>query len=141
MNRKLFLNRYFLYLALSFLTVPIVIFIFKSIHPKNLAAIFAGGTFLSLSLFVILSEFKNNKKKIIFSLSFWGAFAFMLVFSLPMLFTRIMNYDMAFENLEILSMPAPIFHKASNTGFLIMMFLFFLNWILEFKNKKALLNQ
>ena len=141
MNKKLFLNRYLLYVILSFLTVPIVIFIFKSIQPKNLAAIFAGSTFLSLSLFVIFYEFTINKAKIIFSLSFWGAFLFMMIFSIPMLFTRIMNYDTAFENLEILLMPAPIFHKASNTGFLIMMGLFFINWILELKKKKALLNQ
>lgn len=141
MHKNLLLNRFLLYLILSFLTVPLVISIFKGIHPKNLAAIFAGSTFLCLSLFVIISEFNFDKTKIIFSLSFWGAFLFMLIFSIPMLFTRIMNYDTAFENLEILMMPAPVFHKASNTGFLIMIGLFFINWILEIKKKKALSNQ
>lgn len=140
MRTKLFLNRYLLYLVLSILTVPIVILIFKNIQPKNQAAIFAGSTFLSLSLFVIFFEFAINKTKIIFSISFWGAFLFMMIFSIPMLLTRLMNYHIAFENLEILLMPAPVFHKASNTGFLVMMGLFFINWILEFKKKKALLN-
>lgn len=136
MRTKLFLNRYLLYFVLSVITVPIVILIFKNIQPKNQAAVFAGSTFLSLSLFVIFFEFAINKTKIIFSISFWGAFLFMMIFSIPMLLTRIMNYHIAFENLEILLMPAPVFHKASNTGFLVMMGLFFINWLLEFKKKK-----
>lgn len=140
MLTKNLLNRHLLYILLSLLVVPIVIFIFKNIQPKNLAAIFAGTTFLSLSLFVVIFEFQASKSKIVASYSFWGAFLFMLLFSIPMLSVRIMNYEIAFENLEILFMPATDFHRASNTGFLIMMGLFCINWILEIKKNKALPN-
>lgn len=134
MKKKSYLNVHLLYLLLCFLTVPTVIAIFKNIHPKNIAAIYAGSVFVGLSLSVIFMEFHLKRKLLIFSPSFWGALLFMLVFSLPMLVTRALNFNVAFENLEILFMNAQQFHKISNYGFIFMSIVFLFDWFIRAKN-------
>lgn len=137
MTKKPYLNIHLLYLLLSFLTVPTVIAIFKNIHPKNIAAIYAGSVFVLLSLSVIFMEFHKRRKLLILSLSFWGAFLFMLLFSLPMLITRVLNFHIDFENLEILYMNAQQFHKVSNYGFIMMTIIFLFDWFKHVKSGSA----
>lgn len=134
MKQSKFLNVNVIYLLISFSIIPIIVLIFKNIHPKNLAAIFAGSVFICTSLIVLLLEFRNNRKKFFSSLSFWGALGFLLFFSLPMFSVRIMNYEIDFENLTILFMPAPQFHKVSNYGFMLMVLFFTLEWFKKIKS-------
>ena len=134
MKQSKFLNVNVIYLLISISIIPIIILIFKNIHPKNLAAIFAGSVFICTSLIILLLEFRNNRKKIFSSFSFWGALGFLLFFSLPMFSVRIMNYEIDFENLTILFMPAPQFHKVSNYGFMLMVLFFTLEWFKKIKS-------
>jgi hypothetical protein len=129
-----FLNVNAIYLLISLSIIPIIILIFKNIHPKNLAALFAGSVFIFTGFIVLFLEFKNNRKKIFSSFSFWGALGFLLFFSLPMFSVRILNYDIDFENLTILFMPAPQFHKVSNYGFMLMVLFFIIEWLKNIKS-------
>lgn len=134
MKQSKFLNVNVIYLLISLSIIPIIILIFKNIHPKNLAALFAGSVFIFTSFIVLFLEFKNNRKKIFSSFSFWGALGFLLFFSLPMFSVRILNYEIDFENLTILFMPAPQFHKVSNYGFMLMVLFFIIEWLKNIKS-------
>ncbi len=134
MKQSKFLNVNAIYLLISLSIIPIIILIFKNIHPKNLAALFAGSVFIFTGFIVLFLEFKNNRKKIFSSFSFWGALGFLLFFSLPMFSVRILNYDIDFENLTILFMPAPQFHKVSNYGFMLMVLFFIIEWLKNIKS-------
>lgn len=128
MNLKPFSSIYLFYLALCALTVPLIIQIFTHVQPKNVAAVCASSTFVLLSLIIIFMEFKKKQNKIICSYSFWGAFVFLTLFSLPMLLIRVLHFNTPFEELKILFLPAPVFHKMANYGFILMVVLIIIQW-------------
>tara|TARA_B110001454_G_scaffold106457_1_gene100186 strand:- start:20143 stop:20550 length:408 start_codon:yes stop_codon:yes gene_type:complete len=115
MNTK---NRYLIYILYFLLTIPAVIFIFKSIEPKQLASLFAAGLFITCSLLPIWGEIKNKTKT---SFVFYAAIGFLVLFSLPMITVRILNYGTDFSQLYVGPLTGPEFHKYSNYGFIILL--------------------
>ncbi|NUM59897.1 MAG: hypothetical protein HUU56_14755 [Bdellovibrionaceae bacterium] len=137
MKKKIF-SRYFFYLICCLLTIPSVILIFTYIQPKNLAAIFAGGLFISLSSGVLAFEFYLNKKQKKISLTLIGTSFFLLLFSLPMFITRMVNFQSEFSTLTVLFIPANQFHRLSNYGFILMVVLILMDWISLIKMSKKI---
>lgn len=106
-------------LIFQLLTVPAVIFIFKFIEPRQIAALLASFTFISFGVFGLFKITKWPAFK--WDILFWLFCIHLLVISLPTLFVRLLNWSSDFATLHIFGIPAPIFHKLSERFAMIMM--------------------
>lgn len=108
-------RRYLIYIIYFLLAIPVVILLFKFIEPKKLASLFAASLFISCSLIVLWSELKSKSVR---SFSFWIALAFLIIFSVPMMVSRLIHYDLDFSEINFGPISGPDFHKYSNYGFM-----------------------
>src|SRR5690606_27832785 len=114
-------------LVYQFVSVPLVILMFKYIEPKKIAAIFASVVFIGFGIFGILKSitWPNYKKEVLF----WLFCLQLVAISLPIFLTRILNWNSDFSTLQIFSIPAADFHKLSERfGLVILVVLLFRLW-------------
>lgn len=98
-------------LIFQLISIPAVVLYFKFIEPKKEAAIYAGVTFL---LFGIFSYFKIlNWPKFGKELLFWLINIHLFLISIPIFVSRLIFWNLDFENIRIFFIPAPYFHSAS----------------------------
>lgn len=127
-------NRYLIYALYFLLTIPAVILLFKLIEPKKLASIFATILFITCSILPLWGELKNKTKN---SFVLFASSGFLVLFSLPMIIVRLLNYDTDFSELNIGPLTGPEFHKYSNYGFIILL----CSTIIDFIQTKRLLQK
>ncbi len=114
MMRKKFL----MFLVLEVLLTLAVIIIFKTIEDRSIAGVIAGSLFLSFGFFIIYSL--TQTKFYMRAFSFYGALVHLGMGAIPLLATRLMNWGIPHEELLILGVPAPIFHKIAEKIFVIL---------------------
>lgn len=129
-------NHYLFYFIYCILVIPSVILIFENIQPKNVAALFAGGLFISCSLLIIIGEYFWERPRWERSLSLWAALIFLGAFSLPMIVMRAVYFSTAFEHLTILFMSAPAFHRNSNFAYIALMICILINYFQKLFSQK-----
>lgn len=97
-----------------------VLVIFKMIEDRQIAATVAGILFVGLPLIIMTKEFFRaqfeSKLWYFLVLQFW------LLFALPILSIRLLNWGVAFEQLSFLGVPGPILHQWSSKSYMVMMF-------------------
>ncbi len=88
---------------------------FSILESKKLAGALAGGYFVisGLAMLALASKWPAKWK----SLTWYMLFVHVFAISLPMLVSRFMQSEMAFEDVRILGMPGPAFHNLSSTVF------------------------
>lgn len=107
-----------LFLALQIMTVPLVMMIFRWIEPRIVAAVLAGAWFCVSSGFIVFRSFCwPHKWK---SPVFWTSLFFSAGIAFPMLTVRAFNWAAPFDQLSVWGIPGPLFHRASNLIFLVM---------------------
>ena len=115
------------YLALQVLVIVSVVLLFKLITEVRLASTLAGILFVILLIALGGYEWKRHgfdrKSFYIGLLQFW------VLFALPILGLRILNWETAFSELSILGVPGPLLHKYANHSYMIMMVLTLWNYI------------
>ena len=107
-------------LIFEILIVAAVPFIFKMIEPKKVAALFAGSLFVTLGVCVIYGSLKYSTLRKTFYTAVGGIHLF--VVSIPMLAARIFFFDTDFNQIQILGMGAPDFHKYSEWVYMALLF-------------------
>lgn len=112
-------KRFYWYLCALVLNIVLVILSFKLIHPKNKAAVVAGLGFVFISVFIMALEWRKGQR--FKSWSFNLATLFLLIFSIPLLGVRALNFDVEFVNLTVWGMSAPMVHGMANVGYLILL--------------------
>lgn len=97
-------------IGLLVLWVIAVIFIFKIISDKQMAALLAGIGFLLLPSLFLYFEFKNEKNKIHVA----ALLLFLFCSAIPIFLLRIFNWGVDFKSLNLLGIPAGALHLSSN---------------------------
>lgn len=105
--------------VLEVLTVLVVPLIFKFIENRTQAGFIAGSVFVFLGAFVVTGGLRGAQ--ILRSPTFAVGCVHLFIVSLPLLITRALNYETSFEDLFILGVPGPLFHRLS-TGLFVVLF-------------------
>lgn len=107
------------FLVLELLAVAIAGLSFAMIESRLIAGFTAGSYFLGSGLYMIFRIVQTGSLwKMLMT---YPLFVHVFAISLPMMVTRALSADQAFESVLILGMPGPVFHKLSTTVFSVLM--------------------
>lgn len=107
-----------LFLGLQLLAIAVAGLSFSLIESRLVAGAVAGSYFITSGLFMILRTLRYSGK---WRLVYWyPLLVHVFVISIPMVVTRILKSDQVFENVRILGLEAPVFHRLSTTVFSIL---------------------
>lgn len=112
-------NAYLGYLLIQLMTIVFVMLFFKYIGDRQIAATAAGSLFVGIPLGMLFFELKRTGFKsrlwAIIVLQFW------ILFALPILGLRILNWGVPFEDLSFLGISGPMLHQWSSKSYMLMM--------------------
>ena len=100
-----------LILGLEILTAPVVIAIFKNIEEREKAGLIAGVYFVLSGSWIFIRNLKWYEFKK--SPVFWLSAVHLFFISVPLLTTRVLTLGTSFEEISVLGIPGPQFHKVS----------------------------
>ena len=113
------MKRYFGFLLFfELVVIGLVVGAFKLIPERLVAGAVAGTIFVLLGLFIVRSGWKDRTKR---TASFWMGCVHLFGSSLPLMITRLLNSSGSFEQVDVLGLPGPVFHRVSTTIYLVMM--------------------
>ena len=118
-------------LFILFAWIPLVILIFKFIHPKEVASLFAGVGFILIPIFLLYSRRHEVR-----SSPFWcfSVIQFLLLFAVPIFTLRILYWGTPFQDISVNGFqPTEFLHKGANMSYLVML----LAEILKVKRTKS----
>lgn len=107
-------------LIFEILIVAAVPFIFRYIEPKRIAALWAGSLFVILGISVLYGSLKYETLRRTFFTLVGGIHLFIV--SVPMLAARIYFFDTDFDQIQIMGLGAPQFHKYSEWVYIGLLF-------------------
>ncbi|MGZ3804963.1 MAG: hypothetical protein ACXVB4_12180 [Pseudobdellovibrionaceae bacterium] len=120
-------KRFLIYLIVEFALIISVVFIFKLNSNVKLASVQAGILFILLPMVLGGIEWKRAG---FFRKSFYiGLLQFWVLFALPILGLRLLNWDVAFNELSVLGVQGTILHKYANFSYILMMALTLWNYL------------
>ncbi|WP_413585086.1 hypothetical protein [Bdellovibrio sp. HCB274] len=126
-------NRFLEYLVIQGLVIVAVMVIFASISDRQVAATIAGVLFVAVPLGLMAWEHQRAG----FKEAVWyaGVLQFWVIFALPILGIRLMNWGVPFDQLSFWGIPGPLLHSWSSKSYMVMIVITAIRW---FKlNKKA----
>lgn len=125
-------NAYLGYLFAELIVIIAVMFIFKFIPDRQIAATIAGCLFVGLPIVMMALEIRRKG----FEETVWfvGVLQFWTLFALPILGLRIFNWGVPFDQLAFIGIPGPVLHLYSSKSYLVMMFATAWAW---WKNSRA----
>ncbi|MGE3975154.1 MAG: hypothetical protein AB7F59_11575 [Bdellovibrionales bacterium] len=113
------LRNWFVILGAEVVVIFMVIALFKS-FDRQIAGLLAGSLFSFLGIFIGLKLVKT--RVFLKTATFWWLFVYMFYSVIPMLLTRLKNWDSDFEQIQIWGMMGPEFHQISERIYLILIF-------------------
>ncbi|WP_413292939.1 hypothetical protein ACLSU7_16190 [Bdellovibrio sp. HCB185ZH] len=126
-------NRFLEYIVIQVLVIVAVIAIFAVIPDKQIAATVAGVLFVAMPLGLMAWEYQRAG----FMEKTWfaGVLQFWVIFAVPILGIRLMNWGVPFDQLAFWGIPGPLLHSWSSKSYIVMVVITAIRW---FKlNKKA----
>lgn len=111
MNRKTL----FWFLGLEVVAIIWAGAVFKIFESRLVAGAMAGSYFVLLGAFLVARIWTWQEKWT--SPTWYAALVHLFVVSLPMVITRFLNADMPFDQVRILGLEGPVFHKLSTSVF------------------------
>jgi len=113
------------FLFLQILMMLIVPLLFRWIEDRKLAAVIAGGLFVSIPMTFLILDFRNARKGIKVQNQFlWSwrlaVIQFLGLFAIPIFSLRVLYWESDFKDLSFFGLPGPLLHRLSNGSFLIM---------------------
>ncbi|RYZ76369.1 MAG: hypothetical protein EOP05_05215 [Proteobacteria bacterium] len=113
------MRRYFGFLLiLELLVIGIVTTIFKFIPDRMTAGAIAGTIFVLLGVYIVRGGWKEREKR---TASYYAGCLHLFLSSLPLMITRLLNQSAGFEQVNVLGLPGPIFHRVSTTIYMILL--------------------
>jgi hypothetical protein len=124
-------NRY-VQMVLLALWIVVVIFLFKWIPERRVAAAIAGAGFVLIPIFLGWVEFKSPDRS-------WVVFGshvqFLVLFGLPVFFSRILFWNEDFGTFHFFGVPAPMWHRYSSWSYALILAALFFALIQKSKSK------
>ena len=112
-------KRFLFYLLVQVLVIIAVTLLFKLNADIKIAAVEAGALFVVMP--VVLMGFETLLTGFTRKLWLAGLLQFWLLFALPIIGLRLMNWDVDFKDLSFLGVPGPTLHFWSSKSYLLMM--------------------
>lgn len=113
------MRRYFGFLlVVEILVIGIVTAIFMSVPDRMTAGAIAGTVFVLLGFYIVRGGWKEREKR---TASYYAGCLHLFVGSLPLMITRFLNSAAGFEQVNVLGLPGPIFHRVSTTIYTILL--------------------
>jgi hypothetical protein len=106
-------------LVVEFLVVAAAPVIFTTIESRLLAGMLAGAIFVALGIFIVMIGVQNRVFRR--TPTFWAGCLHLFGSALPLLITRLMNVSKGFEDVRVLGLPGPVFHRISTGVFAVLM--------------------
>jgi hypothetical protein len=105
-------------LAVEVLIVALVPVIFTQIQSRLIAGLVGGTVFVALGVFIVIvgaqvPAFRRTP-------TFWAGCVHLFASGLPLMITRLMNMSVGFDDVLVLGMPGPLFHKFSTAVFVVL---------------------
>ena len=116
------------------LWIVVVVFLFRFVESKKIAAVIAGLGFLMLPLGIISLEIQKAESKSWMILI--GGFQFLLFFAAPIFFLRLAYWELPFEEIYFYGLPATELHRYSNASYLLLVGVMGFKGLSEWHNKK-----
>ena len=114
MRRK----RFLIYLLVQAAVILAVIIIFKVILDRQIAATVAGTLFVLAPMGLMISEY--CRAGLYERVWFLSVLQFWIVFALPILGIRLMNWGVPFDQLSFWGVSGPVLHEWSSKSYMIM---------------------
>ncbi|KYG62557.1 hypothetical protein AZI87_14740 [Bdellovibrio bacteriovorus] len=115
------------YLLAQAIVIALVMIIFRVIADRQVAATVAGFLFVLLPLVLMVLEYRRAK----FAHPIWFAavLQFWILFALPILGIRLLNWGVPFDQLSAFGVPGPVLHQFSSKSYMVMMIVtLFISW-------------
>jgi hypothetical protein len=93
--------------------------IFTTVENRLIAGIMAGTLFVGLGVFIVMVGVQNKPFRRV--PTFWAGCLHLFGSALPLLITRMVNFSHGFENVLVLGLPGPVFHRISTGVFAILL--------------------
>ncbi|UYL09863.1 hypothetical protein B9G69_004645 [Bdellovibrio sp. SKB1291214] len=119
-------NRFLEYLVVQVLVIAAVMLIFAVIKNKQIAATIAGVLFVVMPISLMAWEHKKEG----FQEMTWfaGMLQFWVIFALPILGIRLLNWGVPFDQLFFWGIPGPLLHSWSSKSYMVMMLVTAIRW-------------
>ncbi|MNT29679.1 hypothetical protein D3C72_1654320 [compost metagenome] len=115
MRRKTFLQ----YFVVQVIVIFFVMALFKWIENRQIAATLAGLLFVIVPLVLMIKEYMRDgmeeKNWFLGTLQFW------VLFALPILGIRLLNWGVPFDQLSFIGIPGTVLHSWSSKSYTVMM--------------------
>lgn len=103
-----------------------VMFLFKFIADRQVAATIAGVLFVGLPMLLMAFEYRRaDTEEVVW---YVGVMQFWTLFALPILGLRVFNWGVPFDQLAFLGIPGPVLHQWSSKSYMVMMVLTAWTW-------------
>lgn len=111
-------RRFLTYLILEVVVIFAVMGFFRFIQDRQIAATFAGSLFVGVPLVLMIAEYRAEKLKN--WVWFLCAAQFWVLFALPILGMRLLNWGVEFDSLSFLGISGPQMHAWSSKSYMLM---------------------
>lgn len=112
-----------------------VIAVFRLIESRLIAGAVAGTVFIALGVFVLTPGLRNREYRR--SKTFVAGCLHLFLSALPLFVTRLLNAATDFQNVSVLGMPGPIFHRVSTGIYVLLLIATILDWIQSRKKDRV----
>lgn len=103
------------FLGLQILAIAVAGLSFSLIDNRLIAGAVAGSYFITSGLYMVVRTYRYSGK---WHLIYWyPLLVHVFVISIPMVVTRFLNSERVFEDVHILGLEGPVFHRLSTTVF------------------------
>lgn len=116
-------------MALQLLVIIAVIFIFRIIEVRQVAAVFAGALFVLTPIVLLFWEYQSSglQEKI----WYLGVLQFWVLFAVPIFCLRIVYWDKPFAEILFLGFSGDQMHAWSSKSYIVMMLMTLRSWLLS----------
>ena len=115
MRRKTFLQ----YFVVQVIVIFFVMALFKFIENRQIAATLAGLLFVLVPLALMIKEYMRAGTEE--NTWFLGILQFWVLFALPILGIRLLNWGVPFDQLSFIGIPGTVLHSWSSKSYTVMM--------------------
>ena len=128
------MKKYGMRLVAELIVVALVPLIFRFIENRLYAGMVAGTVFILVGLYVIWPGVRQPDERKCFS--FWAGLLHLVVSGLPLLVTRVLNASSKFEDVMVLGLPGPVFHRFSTAIFSVLLIATSLDLLVAFRRSR-----
>jgi len=124
---------YFYRLLVELFVIVLVPIIFNFVTNRLQAGIIAGSIFIALGFYVIWPGIKNAVGRR--AISFWAGCLHLAISAFPLFVTRLLQADLKFEDVRIIGMSGPDFHRFSTVIYSLMLVATLIDLVIAYRRR------